>query len=151
MKNFIDIICPVSNIKADEAVLRTSAVLTVLIAAAALILNSYLIFLLLAADFAVRSFFTGISSPLKIISNRIAGILNLTNKKFTDAAPKKFAALLGMTFSLLAGLLLLFQLPVAAVITASLLIFCAFLEGVFGICLGCFIYTVLTASSNRST
>ena len=151
MKNIIDIICPVSNIKADEAVARTSAILTVLITAAALLLNSYFILLLLAADFAVRSFFTGITSPVKIISNRIAGILNITNKRFTDAAPKKFAALLGMTFSLLAGLLLVFHLPIAAAITASLLIVCAFLEGVFGFCLGCFLYTILSASSRRST
>ncbi len=151
MSNLINIICPVSNAKADENIVRTSAILTVLITAAAVLVNSYLILFLLSADFAIRSFFSGVGSPLKILSNHIAGILNIRNKKSIDAAPKKFAAFLGMTFSLLAGLLLLFQLPIAAMITASILIFCAFLEGVFGFCLGCFVYTILTASSQRSS
>lgn len=151
MSNLINIICPVSNAKADENVVRTSAILTVLITATAVLVNSYIILFFLSADFAIRSFFSGIDSPLKTLSNHIAGILNIRNKKFIDAAPKKFAALLGMIFSLVAGLLLLFQLPTAALITASILIFCAFLEGVFGFCLGCFVYTVLTASSQRSS
>ena len=151
MNNLISIICPVSNAKADENVVRTSAILTVLITATAVLVNSYLILFLLAVDFAIRSFFSGIGSPLKILSNHIAGIMNIRNKKFIDAAPKKFAALLGMTFSLLAGLLLLFHLPVAAMITASILIFCAFLEGVYGFCLGCFVYTILTSSSGKAS
>ncbi len=149
MKNLIDIICPVSDVKADENVVRISAILTVLITTTAVLVNSYLIFFLLAADFAVRSFFSGIGSPLKILSTHIAGILKIRNKKLITAAPKKFAALLGMTFSLLAGLLILFHLPIAAVITASFLIFCAFLEGVFGFCMGCFVYTILSSSSQK--
>ncbi len=151
MKNLIYIICPVSDSKVDENVIRTSAILTVLITATALVVNSYLILFLLAADFAVRSFYSGIGSPLKILSSHIAGFLNIRNKKLIDAAPKKFAALLGMIFSLLAGLLLLFHMPIAAMITASILIFCAFLEGVFGFCLGCFVYTILTSSSVKAS
>jgi hypothetical protein len=151
MKNFINTICPVSDARADENVVRTIAIVTVLITTAAILTGSYLIFILLGADFAIRSFSSGTGSPLKILSGQISGVLGIRNKKLIDAAPKKFAAMLGMTFSLLAGLFLLINLPVAAITTASILIFCALLEGVFGFCLGCFVYTVITASSTKST
>jgi hypothetical protein len=149
MKNLIYIICPVSDRKTDENVTRIAAVLTVIITVAALAANSYIILFLLAADFAVRSFTSGNGSLQKILSGQIAGMLDIRNKKHTDAAPKKFAAFLGMTFSLIAGLFLVVQLPVAAFITASILVFCALLEGIFGYCLGCLVYTVLTASGNK--
>ena len=149
MKNLINIICPVSERKTDENLTRIAAVLTVIITVTALLANSYLILFMLASDFAIRSFTTGTGSPLKILSGQIAGMLNIRNKKLTDAAPKKFAALLGMSFSLLAGVFIAVQLPVAAIITASILVFCAFLEGVFGYCLGCFVYSILTAPDNK--
>ncbi len=150
MKKYIDIICPVSGQKADENIARTTAIFTVLITAAAFLINSYVIMLLLAADFAIRAFSSGSASPLKILATQIAGTLNIRNRKIIDAAPKKFAALLGMTFSLLAGLFMIAQLPVLAAIIASMLIFCAFLEGVFGYCLGCIVYTIITASPGKS-
>ncbi len=42
MKNLIDIICPVSKTKADENIVRISAILTVLITTTAVLVNSYL-------------------------------------------------------------------------------------------------------------
>lgn len=150
MRNFIYVICPVSGVKADENVVRTLAIVTVMITTIALLAGSSLILFFLGADFAIRSFTSGTGSPLKILSNKISGTLNF-KKKLIDAAPKKFAAMLGMTFSLLAGLLLLLNLPVAALIVGSVLIFCALLEGVFGICLGCIIYTILTASAGKTS
>ena len=150
MKKYIDIICPVSGQKADENIARTAAIFTVLITAAALLLNSYVIMLLLAVDFAIRAFSSGSASPLKMLATLTAGTLNIRNRKIIDAAPKKFAALLGMTFSLLAGLFLIAQLPVTAAVIASMLIFCAFLEGVFGYCLGCVVYTIITTSTGKS-
>ena len=150
MKRYIDIICPVSNVKADEYVARTAAFLTVALTVTALLLGNYFILFLLAGDFAIRSFSNGNYSPVKIISGQITGILDIRNKKLIDSAPKRFAALLGMTFSFLSGMFLLMQLPVIAVIVASMLIFCAFLEGVFGYCLGCVVYTIITASSGKT-
>lgn len=151
MKKYIDIVCPVSGQKADEHVARTAALYTVLITTTALLINSYVMILLLAADFAIRAFSSGRASPLKLLSAQTAGTLNIRNKKLIDAAPKKFAALLGMTFSFIAGVFLFVQLPVAAVIIASMLIFCAFLEGVFGYCLGCVVYTIIASSSGKSS
>lgn len=151
MKRYIDIICPVSLVKADENVARTAAVFTVIVTAAALLTGSYIILFLLAADFALRAFSSGSASIIKILAMQAAGVFNLRNKKMIDAAPKKFAALLGMTFSFLAAIFLLFQLPVTALIIGSILIFCALLEGLFGYCLGCVVYTIITSSSGRSS
>ena len=150
MKRYIDIICPVSLKKADENVARTAAFFTVLVTSVALFTGSYIILFLLAADFAIRSFSSGSASIIKILAIHSAGVFNLRNKRMIDAAPKKFAALLGMTFSFLAAVFLLLQLPVTAIVIASMLIFCALLEGLFGYCLGCVVYTILTTSSGRS-
>jgi hypothetical protein len=145
MSRFIDIICPVSSGKADEGIIRTAAVFTSMVTITALILGNYLIMLLLATDFAIRSFTTGKASPLKILSVHTAGFLEISNKKLIDAAPKKFAALLGMTISLITSILLLLQVNSAAVVIASSLIFFALLEGIFGYCLGCTVYTLFVA------
>ncbi len=150
MKKYIDIICPISSIKADENITRTTAIFTVFITAVAILINSYIIMLLLAVDFAIRAFSTGRASPLKNLAIQTTRILKINNGKRIDAAPKKFAALLGMTFSFLAGLFMIVNLSLTAVIIASMLIFCAFLEGVFSYCVGCVVYTLITKSSGKS-
>ncbi len=142
----IDIICPISDQKVDSNTTRTIAILTVAIAATGLILNNYIIMLLLAVDFAIRSFTPGKASPLKILSNNVSKVIDNRNKILIDAAPKKFASLLGMILSLFAGLLMMLQLPQAALATTAVLIFCAALEGIFGYCLGCLIYSLITAN-----
>jgi hypothetical protein len=150
MNRFIDIICPVSAGKADENITRTVAIFTVLVTTTAIILGNYIIMFLLAADFAIRSFTTGKTSPLKFLSVHTTGFLEIRDKKLIDAAPKKFAALLGMTFSLLAAIFMVMQFPATALVIASALIFCALLEGVFGYCLGCTVYSILVATLRKN-
>jgi hypothetical protein len=150
MKRFIDIICPVSEGKADENIVRTIAFFTAIVTIMALIFGNYIIMLLLAADFAIRSFTTGKTSPLKFLSVHTAGLLEIRNKKLIDAAPKKFAALMGMTISLLTAVLLLMQLHAAATVTASALIFFALLEGVFRYCMGCVVYSLIAGQSGKN-
>jgi hypothetical protein len=150
MNRFIDIICPVSAGKADEYITRTIAVFTVLVTIAALFFGNYLIMLLLTADFAIRSFTSGKGSPLKFISIHTAGFLEIRDRKLIDAAPKKFAALLGMTFSFLTAVFMIMQFPITAVVIASALIFCALLEGIFGYCLGCVVYSILVSPRRKN-
>jgi hypothetical protein len=147
----IDILCPVSSDKIDENVTRTIAVYTILFTTTAIMVESFLIMLLLTVDFSVRAFTTGKASPLKFLAVHTAGMLEIKNKKLTDAAPKKFAALLGMTFSFLTALFMIMQLPVMAIIIASALVFCALLDGIFGYCLGCVIYTVVTSPVRKNS
>jgi hypothetical protein len=150
MNRFIGIICPVSAGKADEYITRTIAVFTVLVTVTALILGNYFIMLLLSADFAIRYFTTGKGSPLKFISIHTAGFLEIRDKKLIDAAPKKFAALLGMAFSFLTAVFMILNFPITAFVIASALIFCALLEGIFGYCLGCVVYSILVSPRRRN-
>jgi hypothetical protein len=146
----IDILCPVSPEKADENVTRTIAVYTVIFTTTAVLFDNFLIMLLLTADFSLRAFTTGKASPLKYLSVHTAGFLEIRDKKLINAAPKKFAALLGTTFSFLTAVFMIMQLPVLAVVIASALVFCALLEGIFGYCLGCVIYSIIIAPLRKN-
>jgi hypothetical protein len=60
-----------------------------------------------------------------------------------DKAPKIFAARLGLVMTSVITGLFIFELKVASVIVASILVFFASLEFFFAICVGCMIYTYL--------
>jgi hypothetical protein len=56
------------------------------------------------------------------------------------SAPKRFAAALGLVFSLTITVLIFIQLTSLAYIIGGILVVCALLELVFKICLGCYVY-----------
>ncbi|MFT4062309.1 MAG: DUF4395 domain-containing protein [Edaphocola sp.] len=94
----------------------------------------------LAADFAVRAF-TQDTSPLAGLAKELARIMKLRPKR-VFAPPKRFAAALGFVFAAATLLLLIFNNPVADYVACVLLV-CAVLESVFGLCLGCYVYNWL--------
>jgi len=97
----------------------------------------------LIVDFALRAF-TTLPAPLAISARFIVRTLNLQPKPIF-AAPKKFAALVGFIFSSTIGVLLWYNLLNAALAVGVVLGFFAFLEGVFNICAGCYVYDWLVA------
>jgi hypothetical protein len=105
--------------------------------------QNYFLALFLAIDFSIRAFTNGKLSVLKLIGTITAQLLKIEPKPIF-APPKKFAALLGFIFSLLIAALLFLQLNTIALTIGSLLIFCAILESVFGICIGCYVYTFIS-------
>ncbi|MGC4122193.1 MAG: DUF4395 domain-containing protein [Myxococcales bacterium] len=134
--------CPVSFETVDERAARGVA-LVVMAATAVFVATPFKwIAALLAADFLVRAFVTPKVSPLAALVRSVLRTLKVAPKP-TDAAPKRFAAGLGLVFSLTALVLWLGGLTTSAVIVASILAACATLEGVFGFCLGCWVYTLL--------
>ena len=142
MQDSIAISCPVSVVRINENVARTAAFYIIAVATAGVWLNSYIIILLLAADFALRAFTNGNASPIKILSKQTAKFLNIP-EKMVDAAPKKFAAGMGLAFCAAIAGLLLANLFTAALVMAGMLLFCALLEGAAGICLGCIVYSFI--------
>jgi hypothetical protein len=135
-----NIYCPVSPNKVDENVTRIAAFVMMAFFITGIILKSYILLFLISADFAIRAFSHGKYSPIRSISKSIAGILRLKSKPI-DAAPKKFAAGMGMVISALTGVLLFLGELSAAYLISAVLIFCAFLEGAFAVCVGCHIYS----------
>ena len=134
--------CPISREQRDERVARTVAFLVILIVPGALALRGAgggAIMIALAIDFAIRAYLDPHYSPLAIVAKRIAKLLHL-HRKPVDAAPKKFAAQIGLLFSIVIGTLLILHLTPAALAVSGVLLFCAFLEAAFGFCVGCEVY-----------
>lgn len=127
----------------DERVVRLIAFQVILFTLFALFRQQLWPLLFLTIDFALRAF-SHWPSPLAILAK---GLLRLSNRspKPIFAAPKKFAAGVGFTFVLITGVFLYFQLFTGAYILGGLLVLCAFLESIFNICVGCYIYNWFVA------
>ena len=137
-----NIVCPISDERVDENVVRAIAFFALTIIIFGYYTESSVIFVSLAADFALRAFTSGKFSPLK----KIALMLSKTSEaepKLIDAAPKKFSAGLGFVFCITIAALHITGFAITADIAAGVLLICAMLESFLGFCLGCQIYTVL--------
>ena len=131
----------------NENIIRIVALLVIVTALVTLAYNWVFMALLLALDFALRSF-TKVTSPLAHIAKIVSKSLNLKAKPIF-APPKKFAAALGFIFSILIAVFLYFNLLIAAYITGMILILCATLESAFNIYLGCYVYNWIVVPLNR--
>lgn len=139
MKN---IICPVSDERANENVVRITAFWVILLTGLFIAVPNPFIPFYLAFDFYIRAFTKSRYSPLSWISAGIARSLSLT-PRWIDKAPKIFAARVGFLFTLAMLALTITGLPVAAVSTASVLVLFAFLECGLNFCAGCWVYTYI--------
>jgi len=133
------LVCPISNEKINERVVRLNALFGILLIISAFVFHSVFFVIFLMADFYVRAFTKTKYSPLSFLGRSMANTLNLGNKSI-DKAPKIFAARIGFLFTLAITSLFLFELSVATYIVAGVFVFFASLELVLGICVGCLIY-----------
>lgn len=131
----------------DENVVRTVGAQVVVVTIIILYKQFYLLALLLSVDFFLRAF-TPWPSLLSLIARGIKKLFSL-NPKPIFAPPKRFAALLGLIFSATITLLLYLGFIKAAYIVGGILIFCAFLESAFNICLGCYVYNLVILPVKR--
>ena len=104
-----NLMCPISNDKADENIARVSALFTMLLTGLSLYLNAYGVMFILGLDFVIRGFTTSDCSFIKFISKQIVKSLKLKSKPI-DLAPKKFAAKVGMIFAFTIAVLQFFNL-----------------------------------------
>ncbi|MBF6628949.1 MAG: DUF4395 domain-containing protein [Proteiniphilum sp.] len=133
----------------NEKVVRLIAAQVILLTLATLLTEWIGLALFLAVDFALRAF-TRTPSPLALSAKGLTKVLRLKPKPIF-APPKRFAASLGLLFSLGIALFLYLNYLTASYATGSMLIVCAFLEAVFNICLGCYVYNWFVAPFiNRS-
>jgi Domain of unknown function (DUF4395) len=138
MKHTIE--CPVDFITVNETQVRTTALLVLLTAGAWVIAGNIFIIAFLIPDFFLRAFNFGKFSPLNIASKFLVKKLALPVKPI-DQAPKRFAAKIGLLFSITIIILQLLQYKTAASTAAVILLFFALLESVFGFCAGCYVFT----------
>jgi hypothetical protein len=137
-----DLTCPISDERVDENTTRLVAGITIVITLPALYFIAYPVFVLLGLDFAIRAFTKGDYSLFRNIGKVLSGQLKLP-KKPIDAAPKKFAAGVGLAFSLAIAIAQFTGFIKTAWLIGAVLLICAFLESVFAYCVGCVVYTYL--------
>jgi hypothetical protein len=127
----------------EEHTVRWIAFQVIIVASIALYIRSYWLFLLLAADFALRAF-TYFPSPLRFVARLLHRTVRGADKP-VFAPPKRFAATMGFAFCIVIAMLFYLQIPVAAFIVGGVLLFCAGLESFCNICVGCYVYDLVIA------
>jgi hypothetical protein len=140
-------ICPINGEKINEPTVRTVAGIVVILSAVGIYFHLTFIFLFLGYDFFVRGFYKKEYSVLRFLAIQITNLFNF-NEKLIDAAPKRFAAKIGVFFSITILMLLLLHYFYLASIISFILIVCAILESVFAYCLGCQFYSIYIYSKN---
>lgn len=145
----MELSCPVSAERINENVVRIIAFIVAVIAITCVVFSNYWAIVFLLLDFALRAFTIGKFSLLKFIAIKISNALSLS-PKMKDLAPKKFAATLGFGFCLLITAVFLFDFYNAALIFTSIMIVFAFLESLFAICVGCYIYSFLQIFTKKN-
>jgi len=141
--------CPISGSRRDNTIARLIALATLLFATttrALIALEHFwpatVLMTLLAIDFAIRAFYRPRYSPLATGGRMISTGLSL-RPNLVDAAPKIFAARIGLLFTLTTAILLFTGFPGAALVVVTILALCAFMESVFAFCLGCWVHQSL--------
>ena len=139
--------CPVDFVSMNENKARLTALFVLALGTGFVFTGVWFIMAFLVVDFMFRANNLGKYSVLAVLSDAVIKQLKIKNKP-TDRAPKKFAAGVGLVFTL--GILLLTPLhldTVSLLVTIVLLLF-AFLESFIGFCAGCYVYSILRGLSN---
>ena len=142
MKN----ICPISSIMIDENAARLVGFFVLIL----LLIGIWypVIYIFIFAEFILKSIKFRYSSLSWLAKKILHKILKIKIKP-TGAAPKRFAARLGLVFSTLILIALFFELQLFFYIILVMFIFAAFLETFFNYCLGCKIYSILIHLKKR--
>lgn len=135
--------CPVSGRLIDERAVRLTAFCVFLVMSVFAATGWWPLTAFVAADILVRALGKGKYSSLSGCS-RFVLRWNKTPKTLVDAAPKRFAAGIGLALSLLAMSFCLGGFAIAARATAAVMMVCAALEAFAGICIGCRVYSTMS-------
>ena len=143
-----DIQCPVDFVSINENKARLTAFFVLVLGTVFLITGLWGIGIVafLVLDFFLRANNWGKYSLLAILSDAVIRQLKIKNKP-TDRAPKKFAAGVGLLFTIGVLILALLHLTTATVIVTIVLLLFAFLESFVGFCAGCYVYSMLQKAS----
>jgi hypothetical protein len=140
MKQFNQLICPVSPERVDENKVRVTALGVMVTMGGYFITGNALIPALLAMDFFIRAFTRFKYSPLGWLAHLTVKVMG-TQAVLIDKAPKIFAARIGFVLTMITSLTAFLDLSYLAYISGSVLVLFAFLECGLNFCMGCWLYT----------
>lgn len=140
MKQFTQLLCPVSTERVDENRVRVTALGVVFMMGVYFVTGSVLFPALLTVDFFIRAFTRINYSPLSYLAHLFVKVMG-TRVVSIDKAPKIFAARIGFVITSVTTLAALLDLYFLAYISGSVLVLFAFLECGLNFCMGCWVYT----------
>jgi hypothetical protein len=143
--------CPLAGYRIDEKAARIVAGFVVLLTVTALLVGnpwSWAIFLFLAVDFGVRALSRPRWSPLGRIAGAVLRARGVA-PELRDAGPKRFAARIGLGFSAVLLVLTNSGPRSATLAVAAILLVCALLESLLGLCVGCQVWNAWYAIRDR--
>lgn len=127
-------------VQGDESKIRLTAFGVLLCVITYLLYGGIWIPVFLVIDFGLRSFNLGKFSVLALVAGAVLQLFHWQGKP-VYLPPKRFAARIGLLFSVSIFLLHTFHLPAWPV--GVVLAFFAALESLFGFCAGCYVYDFL--------
>lgn len=135
--------CPLAGYRIDENGARIVAGIVSLGVVAGVLLPTFSatwVFAFLALDFALRAFSRPRWSPLGRLSGLVLKLVGAA-PRLVDAGPKRFAARIGLVFTVALTALSASSQGVAVEVVGAILLVCALLESLLGLCLGCQLWT----------
>ena len=142
MRYAFEVLCPVSPNRVDENIARLTAAIVLVLTVAGLVFRSPWVMIGLGGDFALRAFGYARYSPLRLAAQWMARAFSLAPRP-TDAAPKRFAAGVGLLFSAGIAFAFFLQWYTSGFVIGIILAVCAMMESALNFCVGCYVYTVL--------
>jgi len=134
--------CPIDAARVDQTLVRIVAGLVSLVALASFASTPTILLLLLAFDFLLRASGRSPCSPLYRLAQLIARMADCA-PEMVNAGPKLFASRLGFVLALAALICNLSGAQFLQQLLCAVLVFCAGLEALFSVCLGCYIYPLV--------
>lgn len=146
MNNQDSLSCPVAFATVNENKIRLIALQVFILGLTVLLFQHVSIIILLIVDFSARSFDLNKFSPLALIS---AGIIRLFSigVKPINQGPKRFAARIGLIFSVGMVISHFTGFTVTTLVLVATLTAFSFLEAFLSFCAGCYAYTFIKTLS----
>ena len=123
--------------RVSEAAVRGVAIQVFILSLIAIITMSIIPVIILIVDFAIRVILVPRFSLLALISRKLIVPIAGFRRRQIVFKPKRFAAAIGLTMSIAALLLSVYNLPLIFVITLSVLALFSSLEAFLKFCAGC--------------
>jgi Domain of unknown function (DUF4395) len=127
----------------DPRGLRFAAAVTTVVLALTLVLNSFWPLAVQAVVFAIAVTFGVQASPYSQIFKRLVRPRLGPPKELEDAAPPRFAQLVGLVFAVLGLVGYLTGAEVLGVVATGFALVAAFVNAAVGLCLGCEAYLLI--------
>lgn len=127
----------------DPRGVRFAAALTTVVLAVVLLTGSGWLLAVQAAVFALGAFAGLRFAPYPVLYRLLVAPRLSPPTEREDAAPVRFSQLVGLVFAAVGTVGFLTGLPVLGVVATAFALAAAFLNAVFGFCLGCEMYAVI--------